>query len=84
MASIVITEAEIRDALAEATNGPKEARTVQELVSDTGVAERRVRRALKALQIEGRLQAHTVRRPDLSGRMQPVPAYAILPAKRQR
>lgn len=79
MASIVITEAELLDALAEAARGvePSEARTGPELMAATGFPEKRLRAALKALQAQGRLDVHQVTRQSLDGRAIRVPAYTV-------
>lgn len=79
--SVAITQAELLDALLTATQGagPDDARTVQELVAESGLPAARVRQALQRLNAAGRLQPHRVRRPDLSGREQWVPAYTVRP-----
>ena len=81
MESVRITESELLDALANATGeGPDDARTAQEMADDAGIPVARVRRALQQLARAGRLESHRVRRPDLSGRLQVLPAYTIRPA----
>lgn len=75
----MITESELLDALASASNTPADARSVHELVAATGLSEKRIRTALKILQRAGRLGVHRVTRTDLCGRPQQVPAYTILP-----
>lgn len=81
MASVRVTEADLLDALAAATSGegPEGARTVVEIVEETGIHINRVRAALKAMQVAGRLQVHRARRADMSGRVQTVPAYTVTP-----
>jgi predicted ArsR family transcriptional regulator len=81
MESLGITEAELFDALAAATGeGPDDARTAQEMADGAGISVPRVRRALQQLARAGRLESHRVRRADLSGRHQLVPAYTVRPA----
>lgn len=86
MASVVITQNEILDALAAAypTRGPKEALTLSELESATEIPIRRLRAALQQLNRQGRLGVHKVRRPALDGRMAVVPGYTILSAPRAK
>lgn len=78
---MTITQTELLDALAAAcaSDAPEDARTAQEMADELGLAVPRVRKALKALQRVGRLGMHTVRRTDLSGRPQSLPAYTIRP-----
>lgn len=77
-----VTESDLLDALAAAASGdgPDDARTAQEMADDAGISVPRVRRALQQLARAGRLESHRVRRPDLSGRVQLLPAYTIRPA----
>lgn len=81
---VTITESELLDALAQAARGagPEEARTCPELAAATGLSDKRIRAALKALQVQGRLVVHRVLRENLAGASQPVPAYTILPVKK--
>lgn len=81
-----VTEADLLDALAEATRGegPDDARTVAELSDEAGISVKRVRAALVTLKKAGRLHAHVVVREALDGRAAKVPAYTILPAKKLR
>lgn len=77
-----ITESELLDALAAAMpESEPDAMTVPELAVAHGVAEKRLRAALKVLATAGRLRHHRVMRPTLDGRHAPVPAYTILPAR---
>lgn len=82
MASVVITQAELLEALATAAHGdaPEDAKTVHELTTPA-ISVRRVRDSLRILQAQGRLQVHRVVRPALDGRASIVPAYTILPPR---
>lgn len=84
MARVVISEADILDALAAAApgDGPKEARTLRELARDQRISERRVREALRVLQQQGRLKPHKVNRPRLDGSPFTCTAFTITPKKR--
>ena len=86
MARVSITEGELIAALAEAARGsaPEDARTIQELATEYGMPLKRVRAALHALNVAGRLAVHRVTRAALDGRQASVPAYTILPAKAKR
>lgn len=86
MTRIVITESEIVQALsaAAAGQGPEEARTVAELMADTGLSVEKIRNALKAMQSAGRLTVHSVKRPALDGTMRHAPAYTVTPAPKRR
>jgi hypothetical protein len=75
-----ITEAELLEALATASTAPEDARTAQEMAEAAGIDVRRVWKALKALQAQGRLVTHRVARPALGGRTMLVPGYTIAPA----
>jgi DNA-binding transcriptional regulator PaaX len=80
----VITTDEILDALVTASTAPEDARTMAEIKQETGIGEKRLRRALVSIRDEGRLQVHHVVRRDLSGKPQKVPAYTIAPRKRAK
>lgn len=84
MAPIVITEAEILDALAAAAKGtgPKSAKTIAEMADDTRRSLPKVRTALARLKRDGRLVVHQVIREGLDGRQCRVSAYTILPKKK--
>ena len=78
---IRITESELIDALAAAASGdaPEEAKTAQELATETGVVLSTTQKALRALFQQGRLQTYRVRRIGMDGRNTLVPAYTITP-----
>ena len=82
--SLTVTTQDLLDALASATNAPEEARTVPELARATGIAEKRVREALRAYQAQGRLGVHRVVRPAIDGRQSRVAAYTIAPAPKAK
>lgn len=86
MEAVKITQAELLEAIADASRGtaPKDARTVAELCEETGRRRERVREALQKLNAQGRLIVHRVEREDISGRRMQTPAYTVLPAKRKR
>lgn len=79
--TIQITESEVQEALAAAITGnaPHEARTLREIVADTGLGQRAVINALRWFQSRGRLQVYSVHRPALDGAMRTAPAYVIRP-----
>ena len=79
-----VTTDDLLDALRDAlTVKPgDDAPTSLELQAATGLAERKLRRALAAVQAEGRLEVVMVRRVDLAGRVQSVPGYRLKKAKR--
>lgn len=77
MATESITEAELLAAFAAATDTPSNAKTIRELVRETGLPKNRVKQALERWQDEGCLLVYQVLRPGLDGRMRPVPAYAV-------
>lgn len=76
-----ITEAELLEALhAAAPSGePANAKTMRELREVTGWGENRMRRALRAMQTQGRLVTYKVLRTSLDGNRRPTVLYAILP-----
>jgi hypothetical protein len=86
MSGVRITEAELLDALAEANvgDGPEDARTLNELIAEHGIARDRMLAALHVCRSQGRLVVHQVSRETLLGRRTRVPAYTILPAKKKR
>lgn len=65
----------LRDALAKPTDGT--ASTIAELITTTGYGNAKMRRLLKAVQAEGRLEVVRVYRPNLMGTQSAVPAYRI-------
>ena len=77
--AMVISESELLEALASSlsTKGAAEARTLRDLQRETGIGDKRLRRALCAMQDDGLLELHWVRRDGLNGRPQLVPAYAL-------
>ncbi len=81
--AIVITEAELLDALAAAQpgKGPANALTVSEMqrAMTVRIGSERIHKALRELQSQGRLLVHRVSRMRLDGQMGPVPAYEVLP-----
>ncbi len=80
-----ITQDDLLQALREAM-APKEGeegegfRTVDELARATGAHGERIRKGLKALAGEGRLETRGVKRQAIDGRMGHVPAYRVRPA----
>lgn len=82
---LTLTEAEALDAIAATFKGtsPKQAKTVKEMMKEMRLSEESVRTALGHLAMQGRLEVHQVRRPDLSGRINQRPAYVVLPKKRK-
>jgi hypothetical protein len=84
MTPLRITEAEILEALVTASTAPDDARTVPEMSRETGVSEDRLRRALRAIADEGRLQVHRVVRRAIDGRAAAVAAYTVTPRKRAK
>lgn len=86
MASIVISESEILEALAKAGSGsgPEDARTIRELEAATGIGHQRIRKALRIYQQKGRLVVHKAYRAALDGAFRHVPTYTILPQKKRR
>lgn len=87
MARISVTENDLLDALSEALpsgKGPDDARTVREMAKATGWSEVRVRKALVAVQEQGRLVVHRVGRQGIDGRAAVVSAYTIVPEKAKR
>lgn len=79
--SMRITESDLLDALSLATNGdgPEDARTLNELITEKKIPRDRMLDALKALRSAGRLTVHRVMRETIDGRRTPVPAYTIAP-----
>jgi hypothetical protein len=75
---IAITENELLAALTVTTDAPDNAKTVRELVKETGLPKNRIKQALFQFQDEERLIVHQVLRVGLDGRPRPVPAYAVL------
>lgn len=81
-----ITEAELLDALAVAARGnaPENARTVPELAEETGMHQNRIRKALHAFKLAGRLLVHPIYREALDGRRAKTTGYTIAPAPKSR
>jgi len=82
MASVVVTEADLLEALATAQRGAAEGQTAVEMAEATGIAHKRVIMALRAMQKEGRLQVQYGKRLGIDGRLKPVPLYTILAKKK--
>ena len=80
MARLVVTEADLLEALASASDAPEDARTVQQMADETGLHAWRIQKALRALHAQGRLQAHRVPHVGIDGRRGMIPAYTIRPA----
>jgi predicted transcriptional regulator len=76
-----ITIAELLEALATAQVGPDGAKTVLELAAEVDRPASTIQRALRRLHDEGRLVTHRVQRVAISGAVQRVPAYTILPRR---
>lgn len=79
---IIVTEADLLDALATASTAPEDAKTAHEMARETGLALWAVQKALRALHAEGRLRAHRKPHVGIDGRRGLVPAYTILPKRR--
>jgi hypothetical protein len=81
VAPLVITQAELLEALASAVKGtaPEDAKTVQQLAAETNMAVWQVQKALRALHAQKRLQCYRVPFVGIDGRHGKVPAYTILP-----
>jgi hypothetical protein len=74
---VEITENELLAALTVTSEAPDNAKTVRELVKETGLPKNRIKQALERWQDEGCLLVYQVLRPGLDGRVRPVPAYAV-------
>lgn len=75
-----ISEHELLDALAGAmaeSNGPEEAKTVNELMAEKNMARVKVMMALRVLDRQGRLACFRVKRRALDGVDRFVPAYTV-------
>lgn len=79
-----ITQSEILEALAKATEAPDDAMTSQEIRDFTGFGKDTVGRMLRDLSKEGRLTVHHVVRRALDGRAQRIPAYSVTPKKKAK
>lgn len=80
-----LTTAEILaelEAAAKHVETPDDAFTIEELRDATGWGGVQIRNRLKLAKKAGRLAVVKVKRENLMGNMQPVPAYRILPAKK--
>lgn len=83
MAVVSITESELLEALAVSQQpGEEGARTVQEMVADSGLSDERIRKAIRAFQAQGRLTVYRVRRAAIDGSLRVVPAYSITKKKK--
>lgn len=82
--TVNVSQDDLLDAIRKAMSPSHEAgegfRTVRELTESTGKGEDRVRKALRLLQREGRLETRLVQRTAIDGRPQAVPAYRFKPA----
>lgn len=78
-ARLVVTEADLLDALATASTAPTDARTAQQMAAETGRHLWQVQKALRALHVQGRLRTYRVPHVGIDGRRGMVPAYTILP-----
>jgi DNA-binding GntR family transcriptional regulator len=76
---IVVTEADLLEALISVSTVPEDAKTVQQLAAETGLHKWRVQEALRSLHARGRLQAYRVPHIGIDGRRGMVPAYTIRP-----
>lgn len=75
---IAITQNELLEAVAASiTTGPEDARTIQEIMQETGLSRERVRQALMQYNREGRLQSHPVVRRAIDGHFRKVPGYIV-------
>jgi hypothetical protein len=72
-----ITTDDLLDALRAALGSHGEGHTVQELIAACDCGATKVRAELGKMHRAGRLTVVRVRRPDLTGRMQSVPAYRM-------
>jgi hypothetical protein len=73
-----ITSDDLMDALRAALGGQTgEGKTVQEILADTNWGATKVRAELGRLHRAGRLEVVRVKRADLTGRMQSLPAYRM-------
>ena len=80
-----ITTAEILAELEAATqrmDAPDGFCSIAEMVAQTGLADARIRKALIAAKMAGRLEVARVPRETLAGAMHPTPVYRIVPVKR--
>lgn len=76
-----VTTDDLLDALRVALEKPSEGDgiTVVELANTMKCAEEKVRRTLRVIAGQGRLEVSRVRRPAIDGRLMLVPAYRIKP-----
>ena len=72
-----VTTDDLLDAIREALTKPEggDWPTANELADGTGISLARVRKSLRKVANEGRLEVRQVYRPDISGRQVMVPAY---------
>jgi hypothetical protein len=74
----MITTDDLLDALRAALCGPGgDGHTVQELCEACNCGSTKVRAELSKMHRAGRLAVIRVRRPDMTGRMQSIPAYRM-------
>lgn len=86
MASGVISESELVDALVAATQRPDAPQgflTLQDYVKLTGWHRGKVASAIGHLAMQERIEVQKVSRPDIGGRPVTRPAYKILPKKKR-
>lgn len=76
-----VTTDDILDALRQALEKPSDANgsSVVELAARSGISEDRVRKSLKTLAAQNRLEVGRAYRPDISGRPMLIPTYRIKP-----
>ena len=74
-----ITEQDIFDALEQATKGPDDALTSEQLMKLTGAGYKRIRKGLKALKAQGRLEVYRIKAEAVDGVMRYTNAYRITP-----
>jgi hypothetical protein len=84
MPSVTISQQELLDALAAATQAPEDAMTAEEIAAFANCSTGKVHQCLKAFARDGRLQLHQTIRRRIDGRAQKVPAYSIVPAKKAK
>ena len=68
---------EIVAALSRKPNGSGGYQTVRQLVARTGFSDTTIRTVLQRLHEEGRLDVKFVRRSNIAGRQQAIPAYRL-------
>jgi len=68
---------EIVAALSRKANGSSGYQTVRQLVTRTGLSDTTIRTVLQRLHEEGRLEVKFVKRVNIIGRQQAIPAYRL-------